>query len=114
MDDAPGPYEVTVDASGSPDHLATALRSTAPCGTCTSVGIYWTPTTPVPLLEMYDRAVTFVTGSPHARENIPHVLDAIANQQIHPEQITDAVVSFDDAIGAFTEEHTKLVLVPSN
>jgi alcohol dehydrogenase len=113
VDDAPGPYEVTVDASVNPEHLATALRSTAPCGTCTSVGIYWTPTTPVPLLEMYDRAVTFVTGSPHARENIPPVLEAMAANRIHPELVTDAVVSFDDAIDAFAEQHTKLVLVPS-
>jgi alcohol dehydrogenase len=110
VEDAPGPYEVTVDASGDPEHLATALRSTAPCGTCTSVGIYWTPTTPVPLLELYDRAVTFVTGSPHARETIPHVLDAIANERIRPEQVTDAVVSFDDAIDALQEPHTKLVM----
>ena len=110
IEDAPGPYEVTVDASGDPEHLATALRSTAPCGTCTSVGIYWTPTTPVPLLEMYDRAVTFVTGSPHARATIPEVLDAIAADRIHPERITDAVVSFDDAIDALQESHTKLVM----
>jgi alcohol dehydrogenase len=114
MDEAPGPYEVTVDASGNPENLATALRSTAPCGTCTSVGIYWTPTTPVPLLEMYDRAVTFITGSPHARETIPDVLDAMANETIRPEQVTDAVVTFDDAVDALGEKHTKLVLVPSH
>jgi alcohol dehydrogenase len=112
MEDAPGPYEVTVDASANPEHLATALRSTGPCGTCTSVGIYWTPTTPVPLLEMYDRAVTFITGSPHAREAIPHVLDAIAHERIHPERVTDAVVTFEDAADALQEQHTKLVLVP--
>ncbi|HKR98058.1 MAG TPA: alcohol dehydrogenase catalytic domain-containing protein [Candidatus Dormibacteraeota bacterium] len=114
VEDAPGPYEVTVDASVNPEHLATALRSTAPCGTCTSVGIYWTPATPVPLLDMYDRAVTFVTGSPHARANIPQVLDAIANETFHPEQITDAVVSFEDAADALREQHTKLVLVPGH
>jgi threonine dehydrogenase-like Zn-dependent dehydrogenase len=110
MDEAPGPYEVTVDASGNEQHLATALRSTAACGTCTSVGIYWTQTTPVPLLEMYDRAVTFITGSPQARETIPEVLEAIASEKIRPEQITDAVVSFDDAIDALQEQHTKLVM----
>src|SRR5919197_1465677 len=32
-----GPYEITVDASADPQKLATALRSTAPCGPCTSI-----------------------------------------------------------------------------
>src|SRR3954453_13641649 len=47
-----GPYPVTGDASASHEGLACALRSTAPDGVCTSVGIYYERETPVPLLEM--------------------------------------------------------------
>ncbi len=109
-----GPYQVTVDASADPASLATALRSTAPCGTCTSVGIYWQNDTPLPLLEMYDRAVTFVTGSPQARPAIPEVLELVAKGRLEPERITTRVVSFDDAPEALAEPYTKLVMVPAS
>jgi threonine dehydrogenase-like Zn-dependent dehydrogenase len=72
---------VTVDCSADPARLATAIRSTAPCGTCTSIGIYWGNDTPLPLLEMYDRAVTFITGSPQARPAIPEVLKLVAKDR---------------------------------
>jgi threonine dehydrogenase-like Zn-dependent dehydrogenase len=107
-----GPYEVTVDASANPERLATALRSTGPCGTCTSVGIYWQNDTPLPLLEMYDRAVTFTTGSPQARPAIPEVLELVAAGKLEPERITTRVVSFGEAPEALTERYTKLVMVP--
>jgi alcohol dehydrogenase len=107
-----GPYEVTVDASADPEKLATALRSTAPCGTCTSIGIYWGNDVPLPLLEMYDRAITFITGSPMARPAIPEVLDLVASGKLEPERITTRVVSFDDAADALAEPYTKLVMTP--
>jgi alcohol dehydrogenase len=47
-----GRYPITVDASGQEAGLACALRSTEPDGICTSIGIYFSETTPVPLLEM--------------------------------------------------------------
>jgi alcohol dehydrogenase len=108
-----GPYEVTVDASADPVSLATALRSTGPCGTCTSVGIYWQNDIPLPLLEMYDRAVTFITGSPQARPAIPEVLQLVAGGKLEPERITTRVVSFEDAPDALAEPYTKLVMVPA-
>jgi alcohol dehydrogenase len=47
-----GRFPITVDASGQHDGLHAALRSTAADGTCTSVAIYFEPSTPLPLLEM--------------------------------------------------------------
>lgn len=107
-----GPYEVTVDASANPDRLATALRSTGPCGTCTSIGIYWQNDVSLPLLEMYDRAVTLITGSPQARPLIPEVLELVASGKLAPERITTRVVSFGDAADALAERYNKLVMVP--
>jgi alcohol dehydrogenase len=108
-----GPYEVTVDASADPARLAIALRSTAPCGTCTSIGIYWGNDVALPLLEMYDRAVTFITGSPQARPAIPEVLELVASGKLEPERITTRVVSFDEAPDALAEPYTKLVMTPA-
>jgi hypothetical protein len=42
---------ITVDNSGDPAGLACTLRSTDDYGFCTSVAIYFTPTTEVPLLD---------------------------------------------------------------
>ena len=107
-----GRFPVTVDASGSHGGLHTALRSTAPDGTCTSVAIYFEPATPVPLLEMYTRGCTLHTGRCHARSLIPDVLDLIEAGRLDPSQVTSAVVGFDDAEAALAEPPTKLVLVP--
>ncbi|WP_434094866.1 alcohol dehydrogenase catalytic domain-containing protein [Streptomyces hyaluromycini] len=43
LDEAPPDreFQVTFDASGSPDGLRTALSAVAPNGTCHSFGIYW-------------------------------------------------------------------------
>jgi alcohol dehydrogenase len=43
-----GRYPITVDASADPAGLERALLSAEPGGTCTSVGIYYTPRTPIP------------------------------------------------------------------
>ena len=44
-----------------------ALRSTEPDGICTSTAIYFGEQPPLPVLEMYMKCVTFVTGRVHAR-----------------------------------------------
>jgi alcohol dehydrogenase len=104
---------VTVDASADPAGLACALRSVKPGGTCTSVGIYWQPETPVPLFEMFIRGVTFITGRPSARMVMPKVLDMVASGVIKPELVTSRVATFDEAPDALLESNTKLVMVPA-
>jgi alcohol dehydrogenase len=108
-----GDFDVTVDASADPAGVGCALRSVKPGGTCTSVGIYWEPTTPVPLLEMFIRGITFITGRPSARTTMPGVLDLVASGAIKPELVTSKVVTFDEAPEALLEGTTKLVMVPS-
>jgi threonine dehydrogenase-like Zn-dependent dehydrogenase len=108
-----GDYDVTVDASADPAGLACALRSVKPGGTCTSVGIYWQPDTPVPLFEMFIRGVTFITGRPSARMAMPKVLEMVATGVIQPELVTSRVATFDEAPEALLESNTKLVMVPA-
>ena len=105
-----GPYPITVDASATHEGLACALRSTAPDGVCTSVGIYFEPETPLPLLEMYTKGITFRTGRVHARPAIPAVLDLIASDKLDPRPVTRREVAWDDAPAALAEHLEKLVI----
>lgn len=106
-----GRHPITVDASADPAGLACALRSTEPGGVCTSVGIYYTPETPVPLLEMYTYGVTFVTGRVDARPAIPQILDLVASGKFHPEEVTTSVVAWESAPTALLEPVNKLVML---
>jgi alcohol dehydrogenase len=106
----PGRFPVTVDSSNDPDQLMLALRSTEPDGICTSTSIYFNEQPALPLLEMYMKCVTFVTGRVHARPAIPHVLELTGAGKLAPEQVTSRVVDWDDAAAALLErDWTKLV-----
>ncbi|HVS43923.1 MAG TPA: alcohol dehydrogenase catalytic domain-containing protein [Candidatus Dormibacteraeota bacterium] len=105
-----GRFPITVDASGRHAGLHCALRSTEPGGVCTSTGIYFEATTPMPLLEMFTDGVTFITARASSRPIIPAILDAVADGRIHPERITSGIVRWDDAIDALLEVPTKLVM----
>lgn len=106
-----GPFPITVDACGRPEGLELALRSTAPDGTCTSTAIYLNEQPVLPLLEMYEKVVTFRTGRCHARPQIPAVLDLVERGALHPELVTTRVVDWSDAAEALAElDWIKLVI----
>jgi threonine dehydrogenase-like Zn-dependent dehydrogenase len=106
-----GPFPITVDASSDPDGLALALRSTAPDGVCTSCAIYFGEQPALPLLEMYTKGITFLTGRANAREAMPHVLELAHSGALHPEKVTSRVVGWQDAATALAEgDWTKLVI----
>ncbi len=106
-----GSYPITVDASANADRLACALRSTEPEGTCTctNIGIYFAPETPLPLLEMYTRGVTFRTGRVNARSVIPEALGLVADGRFQPQIVTTAVGEWDDVAEALPDYRIKLV-----
>jgi len=108
--DRPGKFPITVDASADPEQLVLAIRSTEPDGICTSTGIYFGEQPALPVLEMYMKNTTFVTGRVHARPAIPHVLALAADGKVHPERVTTKVVAWDDAAAALAEpDWVKLV-----
>jgi alcohol dehydrogenase len=112
-----GPFPITVDASADAEGLAFALRSTGPDGTCTSTAIYFDEQPALPLLEMYTKGVTFVTGRASAREAMPHVLALTAAGLLRPERVTSHTVTWEQAPDALLEGGwTKLVIVrePAN
>lgn len=105
-----GPYPITVDSSADPAGLASALRSTEAGGVCTSTGIYYTPETPIPLLEMYGTGVTLITGRANARADIPSVLELVATGRFHPDLVTSSVVRWDEAAEALSTLGSKVVV----
>lgn len=98
-----GPFAITVSATGDPDELALAIRSTAPDGLCTSTGIFLGEQPTLPLLEMYEKVMTFHTGRSHARPNIPFVLEQIAAGALASERVTTMVVDWEQAPDALAE-----------
>jgi threonine dehydrogenase-like Zn-dependent dehydrogenase len=104
-----GRYPITVDASAHPDGLRCALRSTDADGTCTSVGIYFTPTE-VPLLEMFTQGITFKTGRPHVRAIMPKVLDLVREGKFDPAPMTMQTVDWEDAAEALSQLTVKTVV----
>ncbi len=104
-----GPFAVTVDSSATREGLGLALRSTAPDGICTSTGIYFEAETPVPLLEMYTKGITFTTGRVHAGPAIPEVIGLIEGG-LEPERVTNRVATWDEAPEALVSERGKLVI----
>jgi alcohol dehydrogenase len=105
-----GPYAITVDASGDPAGLSCALRSTEPEGICTSIGIYFTETTPVPLFEMYTKGIRFHTGRVQARPAMPELLDLVSAGRFHPERVTAETATWDNAPEAVAGHRAKLVI----
>jgi alcohol dehydrogenase len=103
-------HAITINARGDHEGLHAAILSTARMGICTSVGIYFEETTPVPLLQMYTSGIRFVTGRVAARPAIPSILELAASGAIHPELVTSNVASWEDAAEAVQETETKLVI----
>jgi threonine dehydrogenase-like Zn-dependent dehydrogenase len=107
-----GGYPITVDASGKQDGsgLACALRSTAPEGICTSIGIYYSPDIALPLLEIYTKGITFKTGRCHARPDMPAILELVREGKFDPAPVTMQTVSWDHAAEALSELKVKTVV----
>ena len=105
-----GPYPITVDASGDPDGLACALRSTEPEGICTSIGIYFDELTPVPLLEMFTKGIRFHTGRVHARPAMEPLMELVRDGKFKPEEATGETATWDDAPEALANHRSKLVI----
>lgn len=101
-------YPVTVDASGDPQGLLCAIRSTEPYGHCTSVGIYPFDV-PLPMFEMYSKGIHLTTGRPNAVADLPAVIDLVASGAIDPDVLT-TFATWDEAPDALASRYVKLVV----
>jgi alcohol dehydrogenase len=105
-----GLYPIAVDASADPDGLACALRSTEPDGICTSIGIYFSESTSVPLLEMYTKGIRFHTGRCHARPAMEPLMDLVRKGDFKPHLVTAETADWADAPEAIAAHRSKLVI----
>lgn len=87
---------LVADISGSPAGLRSALGLTARDGMCSSAGgLHNSARLPTGLL--YAHNVTLHIARAHARTVIPHVLELMATDRLHPELITSRIGELDDA-----------------
>jgi alcohol dehydrogenase len=105
-----GPYLIGVDASASIAGLNYALRSLAPGGICTGVGIYVMRKAALPLMQMFTNSSTLHIGVAHHRADLPGLLAFLQTGKFKPEKVTTLVANWDDAPRAFLERTTKVVV----
>jgi threonine dehydrogenase-like Zn-dependent dehydrogenase len=103
-------YSLTVCTARDRAALVYALRSTEPDGTCACNTIFFEGDVALPMLEMYSRGVTLVTGRVNARAAIPAALDLVVRGLFRPGDVTDSLISWDDAPASLTDGRRKLVM----
>ncbi len=104
-------FLVTVDASNLPDGLIHALKSTAPCGTCTGVSAGVQMMNGLPLFEMYMKGITYNISRVHARAEIEAVLDCASCGQISHQDVITTNVPFSMAAEVIADPDSKMVFV---
>ncbi|MBK9180579.1 MAG: alcohol dehydrogenase catalytic domain-containing protein [Acidimicrobiales bacterium] len=102
-------FAVTVDACVLDQGRNHALRSTRPCGTCTSVSGGAGASADLPLQSMYLKGIRYEIGRVHARATAEPVLDLVTAGRLDPTSVVSRVVPFADAVDAMTDPAVKIV-----
>jgi len=103
-------YDVVVEASSSPQGLRDAVRAVRPGGTCTGTGYYLSPSTRLPVMDMYATSATLRVGVSHVRPVLTELLDFVATTGFEAERVTSLLADWEDAPAAYAAHTTKLVL----
>ena len=101
---------IVVAGSLAVEGLHCAIRSTEAYGRLTPVTIHFGTATPLPLLEMYTRGITFHTSRADSRRYLAEVLDLVAAGRIDPLAVPTTVVEWDAAAERWLEPAVKLVV----
>jgi threonine dehydrogenase-like Zn-dependent dehydrogenase len=102
-------FLIVVDASVTNDGLCYAMRSTAPCGFCTSVSGGLTETSALPLSDTYLRGINYNVSRVHSRTVLTDTLHHACEGTINPLALVDQILSFDDCIDAMLDPCPKLI-----
>ena len=105
-----GSFDITMDCTNQVDGLSTVIKSTSPHGWCTSASIYFAPTTPMPLLDMYMKGIQFRTGRVNSAAQLSRVIGLI-QEGLDPDKIEPAMVSPNDATRVFESEPVSRKLI---
>ena len=104
-------FDVLIDAGAHAGRLADAIGRLGAGGHCHSVGIYFEPTTGLPLGNMYMNGISFSTGRPSVSPVLGEVLHAVAEGRFDPSPVFSDRLPFDDAATALAELPRKAVFV---
>ena len=104
-------FAITVDACVLDPGRDHALRSTRPCGTCTSVSAGATGRSSLPLQAMYVKGIRYEIGRVHARATAEPVLDLVTSGRLDPTVLVTRTIGFSEAAEAMTEPDVKIVFV---
>lgn len=105
-----GSFDITMDCTNNVKGLSTVIKSTSPYGQCTSASIYFSPTTEMPLLDMYMKGIQFRTGRVNSAAQLTRVLELI-QQGLDPDRIEPAIYAPDDAAHAFQNESSSRKII---
>jgi len=101
---------IVIAASLAVEGLHCAIRSTQAYGRLSVVTIHFAPQTPLPLLEMYTRGITFHTSRADSRRYLPEVLDLVAAGRLDPLAVPTTVVDWGQALQRWLEPAIKMVI----
>jgi threonine dehydrogenase-like Zn-dependent dehydrogenase len=104
-------FDVLIDAGAHAGRLADAIGWLGAGGHCHSVGIYFEPTTGLPLGSMFMNGISFSTGRPSVSPVLGEVLLAVAEGRFDPSPVFSDRLPFDDAAAALAELPRKAVFV---
>jgi alcohol dehydrogenase len=105
-------FPIVVEAAGLPAALNYALRSTEPCGRCTSVSAGTGGEATIPLRSMYMKGITYTVSRVHARADMEAALTCTrGGHHTHPDTLITRQVRFQDAADAMTDPDIKLVFL---
>jgi len=72
--------------------------------------LYFAARTSLPLMQMYTNCSTLHVGVPHARANLPNVIDLVQRGAFDPLKVATLIADWDDAPDAFTTRTTKVIV----
>jgi alcohol dehydrogenase len=103
-------FAIGVNASGTAKGLCDTLGALAPAGVCTTTFPYDAAKVELPLLEMFAKGLTLVTGGENSAVHLEAMLTLIAERQLDPGGVVTRVAVWDDAAEALLEPTPKLVI----
>lgn len=104
-------YPIAVDASKNIDGLNLAIEAASASGVLTVSTMYIDKHTPLPLMTMFQKCLTLITGQPHVRSLIELAIDLVRSNAASFAPMIDEVLPWEEAPRAFSAQHGKRVLV---
>ncbi|TGK37584.1 alcohol dehydrogenase [Leptospira gomenensis] len=103
-------FPIVADCHGTKEGMDFSFRSISTEGIYGTPSIFWTNKLEIPYLELYNTGAVLKIGRVDSREHIPEILKKISEKKIQPEKVVTKTCSFEEAVDAWLEPATKLVV----